>query len=166
MYESGTQTPDCCIIPSTLLETHNPEQLPTSLFFSVLVHCRAASFLPDAKSLEVVAITQELWGRYSSEDFLFIFLVLINQYVTPVAQVGSHTSYAYAAFHRLPHISVTGSQVGMIQAGLRIPKGACTNSAHVVTAQQYLSLVVASLTVTVHWSHKLLSQHVMEKHLQ
>jgi hypothetical protein len=37
--------------------------------------------------LSLLHTLQDLWKRHSSDDLLFVLLVLINQYITPVKEV-------------------------------------------------------------------------------
>jgi len=45
------------------------------------------SFTPQAKAAHLFGTIKDLWRRHTSDDLLFVFLVLINEYVTPVKEV-------------------------------------------------------------------------------
>ncbi|GAX80573.1 hypothetical protein CEUSTIGMA_g8010.t1 [Chlamydomonas eustigma] len=49
------------------------------------------SFGPQAKSAELFSTLKTLLGRRNSDDFLFIFLVLIDQFIRPVPEVSMTT---------------------------------------------------------------------------
>jgi hypothetical protein len=48
-------------------------------------------------TISVLCSLQELWHRGTTDDLLFVFLVLLNQYVTPVKEVRSRTSESVKA---------------------------------------------------------------------
>ncbi|GLC46027.1 Vitamin D3 receptor [Pleodorina starrii] len=52
---------------------------------------RRLPWTPDGRGLEVWDTLQLLLGRHDSDNFLFVYLVLINQYVTTVRQVADTT---------------------------------------------------------------------------
>ncbi|PNH05728.1 hypothetical protein TSOC_007988 [Tetrabaena socialis] len=73
-----------------------PEETPLRLHFYALgPHTATADtrlpWTPDGRGLELWDTTQLLLGRHDSDNFLFVYLVLINQYVTAVPQVADTT---------------------------------------------------------------------------
>lgn len=48
---------------------------------------------------------QELWHRKSSDDLLFVFLVLINEYVSPVKEVGVREQHLCSTLARFLTLS-------------------------------------------------------------
>jgi hypothetical protein len=69
-------------------------------FTPKLLNCPMA--LPSPAPLpQVHATVQELFERNSSDDFLFVFLVLINQYVREVPLVANSTKSQKAGLEEL-----------------------------------------------------------------
>lgn len=58
----------------------------------IALYCRRLSWSPDAKALSLHSTAQDLFKRHTSDDFLVMFLILINQYVTPVPQVSERSA--------------------------------------------------------------------------
>lgn len=48
-------------------------------------------FSAEARAARVLKTIDSLWGRHTSDDLLFIWLVLLNEYVTPVPEVANTT---------------------------------------------------------------------------
>jgi hypothetical protein len=55
------------------------------------------SFSQEAQQAQLWSLLQELLGRHSSDDFLYIYLVLINQYVVEVSALPAAGGPAGAA---------------------------------------------------------------------
>ncbi|PNW78726.1 hypothetical protein CHLRE_09g388060v5 [Chlamydomonas reinhardtii] len=66
------------------LRPQEPESWRTQL-------ARKLTWTPDGAGLAVWDTVQLLLGRHDSDNFLFVFLVLVNQYVTTVRQVADTT---------------------------------------------------------------------------
>ncbi|EFJ44124.1 hypothetical protein VOLCADRAFT_95570 [Volvox carteri f. nagariensis] len=75
-------------LPDVVLFAGGSESLSQAL--TRLQHSRLP-WTPDGRGLAVWDTVQLLLGRYDSDNFLFVYLVLVNQYVTTVRQVADTT---------------------------------------------------------------------------
>jgi hypothetical protein len=72
--------PTACPLPAHCLPTACP--LPAHCLQAALAQHLSSS--QQAQQAQVYALLQELLARHNSDDFLYTYLVLINQYVTEV----------------------------------------------------------------------------------
>ncbi len=80
-FLSAYLTAPSCDMAGRLSHAHRT--LPNALCLQAAL-ARYVSFSPQAQQAQVYSLLQELLGRHSSDDFLYIYLVLINQYVSEV----------------------------------------------------------------------------------
>ncbi|GFH24831.1 Violaxanthin de-epoxidase, partial [Haematococcus lacustris] len=67
----------------TQLDGWSPEEAAGSPWLQLAARL---PFTTAAKTQQLWTTLQDLWSRHTSDDLLFVVLVLINQYVMPVKQ--------------------------------------------------------------------------------